>query len=191
MFGETAKKGAWPWQVAIYKNGRIICGGTLVSNRYVISAAHCFRQIVPRNYSIVLGEHNRKANEGTEQRVNVKRIVRHEDWREDGPHDIAVVELGANAIFTKYITPACLPRADEEVPVGTTCFMSGKIIFKCVLIFHIVSINRCLQKLKKRIGHFSGNQEKIQKGTRCSEITHYEIIYNHIYNSQYKQKLFC
>ena len=31
-----------PWHVAIYQNGEQICGGTIVSERVVISAAHCF-----------------------------------------------------------------------------------------------------------------------------------------------------
>ena len=31
-----------PWHVGIYKNGEQICGGTIISERVVISAAHCF-----------------------------------------------------------------------------------------------------------------------------------------------------
>ena len=31
-----------PWHVGIYQNGEQICGGTIVSERVVISAAHCF-----------------------------------------------------------------------------------------------------------------------------------------------------
>ena len=31
-----------PWHVGIYQNGEQICGGTIVTERVVISAAHCF-----------------------------------------------------------------------------------------------------------------------------------------------------
>ncbi len=126
--GDTAAKGTWPWQVAIIYKGKFKCGGTLVSTHYFISAAHCFRQMDLKDYSIVLGEHHRAVYEGTEQTLTVKRIVRHPAWKTQGPNDIAVVELGAKAVLTKYITPACLPRAGEEVPVGKKCFMSGKIL---------------------------------------------------------------
>ena len=33
-----------PWHVGIYKNRKQICGGTIISESVVISAAHCFSQ---------------------------------------------------------------------------------------------------------------------------------------------------
>ena len=33
-----------PWHVGIYQNGGQICGGTIISERLVVSAAHCFSQ---------------------------------------------------------------------------------------------------------------------------------------------------
>lgn len=123
--GETAAKGNWPWQVAILYKGKFKCGGTLVSTHYVVSAAHCFSKNTPEDYSIVLGEHHREIHEGTEQTVGVKVIVVHPSYVLNSPNDIAVVELAEKAILTKYITPACLPKAGEEVPAGKKCFMSG------------------------------------------------------------------
>ena len=38
-----------PWHVAIYQNNEQICGGTIVSERVVISAAHCF--LINTNYT--------------------------------------------------------------------------------------------------------------------------------------------
>jgi len=41
MGGLNADPGNFPWQAALVKDYRIICGGTLVSPTVVISAPHC------------------------------------------------------------------------------------------------------------------------------------------------------
>ncbi|KAK0179986.1 hypothetical protein PV327_005677 [Microctonus hyperodae] len=42
--GGSSTAGSWPWQVALYKEGDYQCGGALISDKYVLSAAHCFYQ---------------------------------------------------------------------------------------------------------------------------------------------------
>ncbi|EDO26255.1 predicted protein, partial [Nematostella vectensis] len=40
--GEETVPGAWPWQAALVFNGSQVCGGTLISRGWVVTAAHCF-----------------------------------------------------------------------------------------------------------------------------------------------------
>ena len=41
--GEEAKRLAFPWQVAIMReNEGIVCGGSLLSKQWAVSASHCF-----------------------------------------------------------------------------------------------------------------------------------------------------
>ena len=39
--GETAEPHSWPWQISLNVGGRHWCGGSLINNRWIVSAAHC------------------------------------------------------------------------------------------------------------------------------------------------------
>lgn len=62
----TAKRGFYPWQVAIYYDDNFLCGGSLISDRLVLTAAHCFKYLSTDTgrYNVVLGESNRAIPEG-------------------------------------------------------------------------------------------------------------------------------
>ena len=42
--GAVSSEGEWPWQASLQVRGRHICGGTLIADRWVITAAHCFQE---------------------------------------------------------------------------------------------------------------------------------------------------
>ena len=53
--GEDAKPGAWPWQVALYCSSVFRCGGSLISDQWIVTAAHCFEETDYKNCEVVLG----------------------------------------------------------------------------------------------------------------------------------------
>ena len=43
--GQEAVQGGWPWQVSLRLSGRHLCGGTLIDDRWVLTASHCFERL--------------------------------------------------------------------------------------------------------------------------------------------------
>lgn len=39
--GKPCQPTSWPWVVAIYRNGAFHCGGVLMSENWILTAAHC------------------------------------------------------------------------------------------------------------------------------------------------------
>ena len=83
-------KGDWPWIVAVFDNGVKICTGSIISPRFVLTAAHCYNQQTlnkETNHSFSIHAGTVNATEG--EVVQVKKI-----WT----FDEAVSELARNDI---------------------------------------------------------------------------------------------
>ncbi|VVC92716.1 unnamed protein product, partial [Leptidea sinapis] len=80
--GLPTRAGEWPWHVAIYRYQqnelKYICGGTLLSKSYVLTAAHCAtirgEPVVPDILSVVLGKYNLIGGDTDSQERAVREI---------------------------------------------------------------------------------------------------------------------
>jgi secreted trypsin-like serine protease len=94
------------------------CGGSLISELFVLTVAHCLtKSRLPPNL-IVLGEQNLYsfADAAQPQEYYVKRTIKHENYKKGYTYnDIALIELDRPATFTKFVRPACL-WPDTEIP---------------------------------------------------------------------------
>ncbi|KAG7278779.1 hypothetical protein CRUP_019085, partial [Coryphaenoides rupestris] len=106
-----------PWQVSL-NNGWHFCGGTLINSRWVVSAAHCYKE--GREMEVRLGEHHLKYKDGPEQFIAPAAVVLHPDYdRYKMNNDIMLIRLAEPALINEYVSPAALPKTCA--PAGTQC----------------------------------------------------------------------
>ncbi|XP_066591543.1 uncharacterized protein [Prorops nasuta] len=122
--GFDAKIGIFPWHVGIYNknyHGRYeqICGGTLIANNLVLSAAHCFfdesknKLRDETNFGVAAGKHYRSwyKSENYQQKAFVEEIElgdRYIGARGNFAQDIALLKLKTPLELTALVRPICL-----------------------------------------------------------------------------------
>ncbi|KAI7810132.1 Proc protein [Triplophysa rosa] len=109
MGGTVGKKGESPWQALILNHlGRFHCGGVLIDENWVLTAAHCLE--TSTRFTVRLGDYDRFKHEQTEMTLLVKQHITHPQYNPvTVDNDIALLQLSGPAKFSQYILPACLP----------------------------------------------------------------------------------
>lgn len=112
--GRPADPGEYPWMAAlITRNIRsgAFCGGVLITDRHVLSAAHCSNRIKIQDLYVRLGEYSfETANETRTRDFRVEEIRQHVDFdAATYENDIAILKLIRPSVFNSYIWPICMP----------------------------------------------------------------------------------
>ncbi|XP_007071024.2 serine protease 27 [Chelonia mydas] len=125
--GKDTVEGEFPWQASIQWKGVHMCGASLINDEWVVTAAHCFYQVLNlTQYRVVLGA-NQLLNPGPNScACPVRRIITHPSYAgQTTSGDIALVQLASRVNFTNYILPICLPDASVRFPPGKVCWVTG------------------------------------------------------------------
>ncbi|XP_065453502.1 transmembrane protease serine 11B-like protein [Chrysemys picta bellii] len=119
----SAELGDWPWQASLRQNNIHRCGATLISNTWLLSAAHCFRKANnPRLWTVTFGTLLRPSR----MKRFVKAIIVHEKYRYPAHnYDIAIVKLSKGVDFTNTVHRVCLPDPSQIFPYNSDAVITG------------------------------------------------------------------
>uniref|UniRef100_A0A182MZC0 Peptidase S1 domain-containing protein n=1 Tax=Anopheles dirus TaxID=7168 RepID=A0A182MZC0_9DIPT len=161
--GQSSWPGQFPWHAALFQRSEprltvaYACGGFLVGDRAVITAAHCVTapsgyQLAADELTVRLGLHDLLTLARHSQEHRVRTVHRHANFSAGSPrHDLALLALRTIVEFGLFVQPICLPRAGEwELRFGTVSgwgLTEGDVVARTLRAstMPLVSYIRCLE----------------------------------------------
>ncbi|XP_059869596.1 serine protease 55 [Delphinus delphis] len=122
--GMEAEVGEFPWQVSIQARNEHFCGGAIISEWWIVSAAHCFHsEISPTELRVVLGT-NSLSSPSLEVK-GVTSIILHKDFQKlNMDNDISLLLLDTPITFSELKEPICMPT-EPGLSRWHKCWVAG------------------------------------------------------------------
>lgn len=120
-----------PYQAQISKLDEHACGGSIVSTKSIVTAAHCVddlsgESIIPSHYIVHVGSAKRTTGGVF---MSVASIVIHPNWNDGNSaifqHDITIMKLSNPLVYSLSIQPIALPKANYITEQDSMAFVSG------------------------------------------------------------------
>ncbi|KAG6462735.1 hypothetical protein O3G_MSEX013433 [Manduca sexta] len=123
--GHQAGLNEFPWMAKLIYFKRFYCGGMLINDRYVLTAAHCVKGFMWFMIKVTFGENN-KCNTTTRPETRfVLRAISNKFSLQNFDNDIALLRLNERVPLSEAIKPICLPKNNYNLYVGVKAVASG------------------------------------------------------------------
>jgi trypsin len=114
--GVEARRGEFPYIVQIQFGSIHYCGGSIINENFILTAAHC-SSYPASSYNVVAGQHDLRFIENQEQSRSVERIVRHPNYNGNTiANDVAVWKVSTPFVFNAFVQPIALAQSDFTAP---------------------------------------------------------------------------
>ncbi|XP_053319686.1 acrosin-like [Spea bombifrons] len=130
--GKDAEPGTWPWAVSVQEDIDYeyyhLCGGVVLNNLWVLTAAHCFKDRGNdyHTWRLVFGA-NQLSDMGKKVQIRtIRDKIQHEKYNpETERNDITLLRLSKPLAFDEYTQPACLPAKQAILSKTDDCYIAG------------------------------------------------------------------
>ncbi|XP_047653992.1 brain-specific serine protease 4-like isoform X1 [Phacochoerus africanus] len=124
--GMEANVGQWPWQVSIRQDLLHVCAATLISERWVLTTASCFRSKDASKYNVLVGSLQVSGHQHSKTKtIPVLRVIPHPGLQGNTWGTIAMAELARPISFSPVVLPICLPTSAIQLKNSTSCWTTG------------------------------------------------------------------
>lgn len=172
--GKNAKQGEYPHMAALgygpYDDIKWLCGGSLISDRFILTAAHCLDSSFGEVNYVRLGDVD--LNGTSYQDFKVQKRIQHPEYKIPNVYnDIALLELEKPVVFTPYIKPACLytnPNLESvknhtlEATGWGSIGNNSKVTILQKVQLKLYEFESCLEKFGRTLGYPRGILEENQ-----------------------------
>ena len=124
--GAAAAIASNPWQVSLQSDGFSFCGGSVIGDRWILTAQHCVEGVRPVDLRVVAGV-TQLSRAGAGDTHEVSQIIRFPGYTSpEFGKDVALLKLSQPLVFGANVQPIALAVVnDNATPAGATATVSG------------------------------------------------------------------
>ncbi|XP_075466235.1 plasma kallikrein [Ascaphus truei] len=130
--GKNSSIGEWPWQVSLQlklnvNTKRHTCGGSIVNNQWILTAAHCVDLLRrPQIWNVYGGIVKQSSITPATPFFEVEQIIIHPLYTgSEYGNDIALLKLKTHIPYNDYQQAICLPPKQHSFKIPTFCWITG------------------------------------------------------------------